>query len=77
MTFIDDLTFETKWHTTPAITDAQDYVRPYLSDFDGKMFIDWSRSNGYTVSDMMHPLEDAHRAAADLVIADIDNWIKN
>lgn len=77
MTFMDDLTFETQWHTTPAVTDMQDYVRPYLNEFGGKNFLDWSRAGGYEISDMLHPLEPAHRAAADLVISDLDRWIKN
>ena len=76
MTFMDELVFEDKWHATPAITDMQDYIRPYLSDFNGKNFLDWSKEHGYKISDMLHPLEDAHRSAADLVALDLDNWIK-
>lgn len=77
MTFMDDLIFEAPWHTTPAVTDMQEYIRPYLNQFDGKNFLDWSRAGGYEISDMLHPLEPAHRAAADLVIRDLDQWIKS
>lgn len=77
MTYMDELMFENKWHATPAITDLQDYIRPYLSSFQGKSFLDWSRAGNYEISDMLHPLEPAHRAAADLVISDLTQWIKD
>ena len=68
MTYMDDLMFETEWHTTPAITELQNYVRPYVNNFDGKNFLDWSRDQGYTISNTCHPLEQAHSSAADYVI---------
>lgn len=77
MTFMDDLIFETKWHSSPAIINLQDYIRPYLSDFQGKTFLDWSRHNNFKISDNQHPLEEAHDAAADLVMSELDGWIKN
>lgn len=64
MTYMDDLLFETDYHTSPAVGDCQDYIRPRLVKFDGKNFLDWSRDNGYAISATMHPLEQAHREAA-------------
>ena len=76
MTYMDDLIFETKWHCNPAIANMQDYVRPYLSDFDGMSMLDWSRKCGYKVSKAWHPLEQAHAAAGQHVINNLDNYVK-
>lgn len=77
MTHMDDLIWETQWHCNPAILSLQNYVRPYFSDFENKTFLDWSRNKGFSISDMLHPLEDAHRSAADLVIDNLDQRLKS
>jgi hypothetical protein len=76
MTYMDDLIFETNWHCNPAITDMQDYVRPYLSNFDGMSMLDWSRKYGYKISEAWHPLEEAQAGAAKIVINNLDSYIK-
>jgi hypothetical protein len=76
MTYMDDLIFETKWHCNPAITDMQDYVRPYLSNFNGMSMLDWSRKCGYRISKDWHPLEQAHAAAGQHVVNNLDSYIK-
>lgn len=67
MTYMDDLMFETKWNTSPAIADLQNYVRPYVTNFEGRNFVEWSRAQGFEISPTMHPLESAHAAAAELI----------
>lgn len=67
MTYMDDLIFETEWHTTPAITDLQNYIRPHVTNFEGRNFVEWSRNQGFEISPTMHPLEPAHAAAAELM----------
>jgi hypothetical protein len=68
MTYMDDLIFETKWHTSPAVTELQEYIRPYMTQFDGKTFLEWSDVNGYAISPTKHPLEEAHQAAASYIL---------
>ena len=68
MTCMDDLTFDTRWHTSPAVKELQKYIRPYMTTFDGMSFLAWSRSNGYSESKTWHPLEQAHAAAADYIL---------
>ena len=68
MSHMDDLIFETQWHTSDAVTELQNYVRPYMVTFEGKTFLQWSRDQGYHVNERLHPLEDAHQAAADYLI---------
>ena len=72
MTYMDDLTFDTQWHTTPAVLELQDYVRPHMTQFEGKSFLEWSRSKGYPETVKWHPLEEAHRAAGDYMIKVFD-----
>lgn len=64
MTYMDELLFDREYNITPAIKQLQDYVKPYMTVFEGKTFLDWSRSHGYPESANWHPLEQAHAAAA-------------
>jgi hypothetical protein len=68
---MDDLIFESQWHATPAITSLQKFIRPYMTKFEGKTFLDWSRAHNYEISQTLHPLETAHVEAAKLIIKDI------
>jgi hypothetical protein len=67
MTYADPLIFETEWHTNSLIQHLQDYVRPYMSTFDGKTFLEFARINGHPISATAHPLESAHQSAAELI----------
>lgn len=68
MTHIDDLIFETEWHCSPAVAQLQNSILPNIVQFENQTFLNWSRQNGYEISDQWHPLESAHRAAADVMI---------
>jgi len=68
MTYMDELLFDREYNTTPAIVTLQDYVRPYMMTFEGKTFLDWSRNHGYPQGVGRHPLEQAHAAAARLMV---------
>jgi hypothetical protein len=72
MTYQDSLMFDDRWNTTPAVTELQNYVKPYMTTFEGKSFLDWSRFKGYPESGAWHPLEAAHEAAADYIIKVFD-----
>lgn len=67
MTYMDKLLFDRKYNTTSAVIDLQDYVRPYMTQFEGKTFLDWSRDHGYPESVGWHPLEQAHSEGAKLM----------
>jgi hypothetical protein len=73
MTYMDELIFETKWHCSPAISQLQDYITPYLTTFDGNSFLDWSTKLGFPISQNLHPLEAAHAAAADLLFPAVES----
>jgi hypothetical protein len=66
-THMDLELFDNQWHAPGYVQELQQLVLPDLRLFEGKNFLDWSRSKGYTVTEPgWHPLEEAHRAAADL-----------
>ena len=68
MTYMDELLFETEWHCTPAIAQLQKEIRPYLNNFDGDNFLEWSRKKGFPIGTRgKHPLEQAHQAAFELI----------
>ena len=73
MTYMDELIFETEWHTSPAVINTQNYIRPWMSNFAGKTFLDWCRSKKYPISDHLHPLEPAHASAAKLMLGNIQS----
>jgi hypothetical protein len=68
MTYMDDLIFETEYHTSSAVINLQNYVKPYMTTFEGQTFLEWSKQNGYPISMSAHPLEEAHTAAADYIL---------
>ena len=72
MTYMDDLLFDQRWHTTPAVIDLQNYVKPHMTTFEGQTFLDWSKSQKFKISPTLHPLEVAHRAAGDYMIKVFD-----
>lgn len=72
MTYMDHLLRETQWHTDAAIASLQDQITPCLRDFQGMNLLEWSRAQGYPVSDLWHPLEQAHAAAAQYMMPSID-----
>jgi len=49
------------------IRTMQNMTWPDMQDFNGETFLEWSRSQGYKITPPPgdHPLEQAHRAAAD------------
>jgi hypothetical protein len=65
---MDQLMFDRQFHTNTGLEYLQDLVRPHLHMFKGKDFLQWSRDQGFSISSTNHPLEQAHRAAADYLI---------
>jgi hypothetical protein len=72
MTNMDSLLFDQRWNHTPAVIELQEYVSPYIQDFEGQNFLNWSRKQGYEISPSMHPLEQAHAAATEIMLAAFD-----
>ena len=67
MTYMDELMFDTQWHTTPSMLLLQNYIKPYMTKFDGLTFLEWSKKNQFEISPTLHPLEPAHQAGFELI----------
>jgi hypothetical protein len=72
MTYMDQLIYDQQWHVTPAVKILQEHTLPYMTQFGGLSFLEWSRRHKFTISDTWHPLEQAHSAAADYMIKIFD-----
>lgn len=68
MTYMDDLMFDTTYHSSGAVIELQEYIRPYMTRFDGLNFLEWSKKHGYPIGKAAHPLEQAHAAAAEYML---------
>lgn len=77
MTCIDDLVMCDKHNVTAAVLDLQQQIKPYLTDFEGRNFIDYSRHHGFEISPTLHPLETAHAAAADVILPHVQALLNN
>jgi hypothetical protein len=68
MTYLDDLIFETDWHSSAAISQLQKSIKSSMTTFEGATFLQWAQDNHYEINQRMHPGLDAHAAAAQLLI---------
>ena len=78
MTYMDNLMFETvydSWHDSRAVTVLQQELQPHMILFQDMTFLQWSRANGYAESQLCHPLDQAHAAAADLMQPVIESML--
>jgi hypothetical protein len=66
-TFMDNEMWDQTWHAPDYIQKLQDLTYSPMKTFEGKNFLDWSYSRGFSVTQAgLHPLEDAHGAACEL-----------
>lgn len=65
-TYMDHEIFEKEWHCPEYIKSLQSLIVDDMRLFDGMNFLEWSRHNNFKITEPdWHPLEDAHRAAAE------------
>lgn len=72
MTSVDDVLFDQRYHAPPAIVELQETIKPHITYFEGRNFLDWSLHRGFEISPTGHPLEQAHATAAQLMTPVID-----
>lgn len=71
MTLMDNTLFDPidpQWQDPHALRLLQRLIAPYITKFDNMDFLSWSRKNNYPIGESWHPLEEAHRAAADYIL---------
>jgi hypothetical protein len=71
MTYMDSLLFDQRWNISDGLKDLQDYARPFMTTFEGMSFLEWSRANNHPVTELWHPLESAHAAAAQYIFSNL------
>ncbi len=73
ITCIDKLIYDDPHHPIDIADTLRQQFKDDITWFDGKGFLDWSRDNNYPVSEMWHPLEEAHEAALKYM-REIEKW---
>jgi hypothetical protein len=70
MTLMDTTLFDEVdpgWQDPRSISLLQKEITPYVTWFENQTFLDFSREKGFPISETLHPLEDAHHAAFELI----------
>ena len=60
-------TVDPNWHDPRCLEVIQQKISKHLTNFNGDNLIDWSKKQGFPISSTLHPLNDAHSAAADFM----------
>jgi len=70
MTVVDQTLFEEvdqNWALPRPVKILQDQIKPYITWFENQTFLNWTKQKGFPISETLHPLEDAHQAAFELI----------
>ena len=65
MTYMDKLLIDKTFHCPHSVEYLIDKTEPYFNTFENLNFLDWSKQNNFAVSSDWHPLEQAHKKAAE------------
>lgn len=68
MTYMDPLMLDKQWHCPPGVDLLQNKIISKLSTFDELTFLEWAKTNNYTISERWHPLEEAHKKASEYML---------
>ena len=77
MTCMDPLLLSDLWHINLAMRSWQQDIAEDLRWFEGKDFLTWSRQQNFAMGATGHPLEQAHEAAADIMLPEIQALLNN
>ena len=70
MTLMDETLFEDvdpNWQLPRPVELLQNNIKNYITKFNNKTFLEFSKEKGFPISETLHPLEDAHQAAFELI----------
>ena len=62
---------------TNAVSGLQEQVIPYIVDFEGMSFLEWSKHNSFELGPNGHPLEKAHAEAANYILDKCNKYLYN
>ena len=70
MTLMDTTLFDEVdpgWQDPRSISLLQKEIKPYITWFENKTFLEFTKEKKFAISQTLHPLEDAHQAAFELI----------
>ena len=67
-TYTDRHMLDKEFHAPDYIKELQHMISPYMNDWEGKTFLEWCSDKQFEITEMLHPIEQAHQAAADFWI---------
>lgn len=76
MCYVDPLMFERRFPLPLTLETLQNHLWPHMLDFEGENFVHWSRRKGFAISKIGHPLEEAHAAAAELMLPHVERLLQ-
>ena len=72
MTSLDHSLLDDRYHAPLGLRTLQQQLKSHVRDFEGMGFVDWAKHRGFDFGAGNHPLEQAHAAAAELMMPSID-----
>jgi hypothetical protein len=70
MTLMDTVLFDEVdplWQDPKSISLLQKEINPCITWFENQTFLNWTKQKGFPISENLHPTEDAHQAAFELI----------
>jgi hypothetical protein len=67
MTYMDSTIFDQHCDISNGVIDLQNYIKPFMTTFEGMNFLDWSQHHQYPITKNWHPLELAHTNASQYI----------
>jgi len=68
----DNLILDNKSHTPGYIVNIQNNINNEFIWFNNQTFLDWSKTNKFKISELLHPLDNAHNKAFKYIINNYD-----
>ena len=60
MTYMDDLIFDQRWHTTPGMLTQQEFLKPLMLHWPDVNWAQWAVKQGHAITKSNHLLESGH-----------------
>ena len=70
MTLMDTTMFDVVdplWQEPRSVSLLQKEIKPFITNFEELTFLEWSKKKGFPISKTLHPLDEAHQAAFELI----------
>lgn len=69
MCYMDELIFDQRWHTTPAMLKQQEFLRPLMQHWTEPNWCKWAAKAGHAITPSNHLLTSGHQAVYQEILA--------